>query len=65
MIIRKRYEGRGPVEVKPTPTTSVYRYSDFEDLRSRLAFTFPNAGQALPPLPPKNAFRKPPRRTWI
>lgn len=30
------------------------RYTDFEDLRSKLLTTFPNAGQALPPLPPKN-----------
>ncbi|KAI4228114.1 MAG: hypothetical protein L6R36_001894 [Xanthoria steineri] len=34
------------------------RYSEFEDLRSKLATTFPNAGQALPPLPPKNAFHR-------
>ncbi len=31
-----------------------FRYSEFEDLRSKLAITFPHAGQALPPLPPKS-----------
>ncbi|KAL9578353.1 MAG: hypothetical protein Q9212_005772 [Teloschistes hypoglaucus] len=34
------------------------RYSEFEDLRSRLLATFPNAGKALPPIPEKNYFLK-------
>lgn len=34
------------------------RYSEFEELRRQLLITFPNAGAAMPPLPPKSIFRK-------
>ncbi len=43
------------------PRSSAYhsaRYSEFEDLRRKLLITFPNAGAAMPPLPPKSVLRK-------
>ncbi len=30
------------------------RFSEFHDLRKKLLLTFPNAGAAMPPLPPKS-----------
>jgi hypothetical protein len=30
------------------------RYSEFDDLRSKLVKTFPHAGDSLPPLPKKS-----------
>ena len=50
MTIRKRY-----VPMPPYPSsTHTSRYSEFDDLRQSLAATFPNAGQAMPALPPKS-----------
>lgn len=34
------------------------RYSEFQDLRRKLLITFPNAGPAMPPLPPKSLIRE-------
>lgn len=55
MVIRKRYGERVPV----ITILTVCRYTDFEDLRSKLLITFPHAGQALPPLPPKSMLSEP------
>ncbi|KAK2758690.1 hypothetical protein FQN54_003380 [Arachnomyces sp. PD_36] len=41
----------GPVVIR-------MRYSEFDDLRSKLAVAFPHAKNALPPLPPKSIFFK-------
>lgn len=34
------------------------RYSEFQDLRRKLLITFPNAGRAMSPLPPKSLIRE-------
>ncbi|KAM0799195.1 Phox homologous domain-containing protein, partial [Usnea florida] len=34
------------------------RYSEFDDLRRKLLMTFPHAGGAMPPLPPKSLLYK-------
>jgi hypothetical protein len=57
MTIRKRFVFR----VSPSsqsPHAHSYRYSEFDDLRQKLAATFPHAGQAMPPLPPKSVVCK-------
>ena len=41
---------------KSPPLTSMFRYSDFNDLRKKLAMTFPNSKAAMPTLPPKSTF---------
>ncbi|KAF2498687.1 PX-domain-containing protein [Lophium mytilinum] len=35
------------------PMKIMKRYSEFDDLRNKLVRTFPHAGAAMPPLPPK------------
>jgi hypothetical protein len=55
MTIRKRYlVSRYCSDI----VTHVFRYSEFDTLRQRLAATFPKSGQAMPALPPKSAFCK-------
>ena len=36
------------------PILSASRYSEFDDLRTKLLLTFPNSNAAMPPLPPKS-----------
>ena len=36
------------------PMLSASRYSEFDDLRTKLLLTFPNSNAAMPPLPPKS-----------
>lgn len=65
MVIRKRYERpaslwRSPRDARNHCTMlTLCRYSEFEDLRTKLLVVFPHAGQAVPPLPPKSVLCKP------
>ena len=52
MVIRKRFLfTQLPVCI---PILSASRYSEFDDLRTKLLLTFPNSNAAMPPLPPKS-----------
>lgn len=47
--------------LRPTPCVlglNSDRYSEFQDLRRKLLITFPNAGAAMPLLPPKSVIRE-------
>ena len=52
MVIRKRSSSHSCRYAYPILSAS--RYSEFDDLRTKLLLTFPHSNAAMPPLPPKS-----------
>lgn len=59
MIVRMRFVGHGLLQknlhINSLSRHNNYRYSQFVDLRSKLAEAYPHSKKSLPALPPKSA----------